>query len=89
MAQTTPLQESFSSGEISPLMYMRSDSDQWRGATSQMTNFIAKPRGPAQSRDGFRFLGKVFAEDVEPAVNIFPRPVFLTITTPQVTVTNA
>ncbi len=56
MPQITPIQDSFSAGEISPRCYRRSDQEYWQRATQRLENFFASPRGPAKSRFGFRFL---------------------------------
>jgi hypothetical protein len=56
MPQVTPLQESFSGGELSPRAYMRSDTEYWPQSVQRLENFFAIARGPAKSRFGFRFL---------------------------------
>ena len=57
--KTTPIQESFSAGEVSPRLYGRVDSGGYREGLRLMTNFVASARGPAKSRQGFRYLGQV------------------------------
>ena len=83
MPRVTPLQESFSAGELSPRMWLRSDLPGYQEGCREMLNFIAKERGPARSRDGFRYLGSVQAF---PGVSVIVKTETLTITTPAVDV---
>ena len=70
MPAITPIQQSFSSGEITPEMYRRRALQVQRNqrpiaeGVSVLNNFITDPRGPVRSRVGFRYLGFVVAEDV-------------------------
>ena len=64
----TPLQESFSSGEISPKLYGRTGSPGYQSGVAVMENFIADARGPAIRRLGTAYIatinfnsGRVFA----------------------------
>lgn len=51
------IQKSFSSGEISPLAWLRDDVQAIAGsAVSKMRNVFADPHGPARSRQGFEFV---------------------------------
>jgi len=56
MPKVTPLQQSFSAGEISPLMLQRSDTEGHRQGLMKMTNMRADSRGPAVSRPGTGFV---------------------------------
>ncbi len=69
MPAITPIQQSFSSGEITPEMYRRRALQVQRNqrpiaeGVSVLNNFITDPRGPVRSRVGFRYLGLVVADD--------------------------
>ena len=80
---TTPLQESFSAGELSPRLYMRSDISGYQEGCRELLNFIAQSRGPARSRDGFRYLGRV---EAFPGVSVIATTARLQVTTPAVDV---
>lgn len=60
MGQLTPIQESFSAGEISPLMGQRSQTEGYQQGVAEMVNMFADSRGPAFSRAGSHYV----AEDV-------------------------
>ena len=79
----TPLQSSFSAGEVSPRLYMRADIGGYQEGCKEIVNFIAKSRGPLQSREGFRYLGSV---KPFPGVSVIVKTETLTITTPSVDV---
>ncbi len=83
MPRATPLQDSFSAGELSPRMWLRSDIPGYREGCRELVNFIAKERGPAASRDGFRYIGAVQAF---PGESVIVQTTGLTITTPTVNV---
>jgi hypothetical protein len=68
MPKVEPIQNSFSAGELSPLMRARSDQEIYRNGLSLMINMLPNSRGPAQRRPGSRFLasydgnnGRVFS----------------------------
>ena len=63
MAKVTPLQSSFSSGEIAPLLYGRVDANGYQSGAEVMENFIADSRGPARSRVGTQFIRKFTGND--------------------------
>ena len=79
----TPIQSSFSAGEVSPRLYMRADTGGYQQGCKTLINFIAKSCGPAQSRDGFRYIGGVQAF---PGESVIVQTARLTITTPTVDV---
>jgi len=59
----TPAQQSFSAGEISPLMYNRTDTEGYQQGVVRMENMFADSRGPAFSRGGSRYIGEYPAND--------------------------
>ena len=59
----TPIQTSFSAGEISPLMRQRSDTDGYREGVGEMTNMYPDSRGPSIARAGTRYLAEVPGND--------------------------
>ncbi len=83
MPAITPLQESFAAGEVSPRLYRRIDTGAFSQGASSMLNFIAGPRGPAKSRNGFRYLGGVAPF---PGVAVIVQTETIEITTPTVDV---
>ena len=62
--KTTPIQTSFSAGEITPLMYNRGDTEGYAQGVKQMLNMIPDSRGPARGRAGSRFITSVDGDDV-------------------------
>ena len=56
MPKLTPAQHSFSAGEISPLMYNRSDTEGYKQGVSQLLNMFPDSRGAAKSRGGSHFI---------------------------------
>jgi len=52
----TPLQESFSSGAITPKLYGRASSPGYQSGLAVMENFIADARGPAVRRSGTSYI---------------------------------
>ena len=57
-----PLQNTFTSGEVSPLVYERTDQDGIRSSLSKMRNCVSVPQGPGQNRDPFVFLNEIPGE---------------------------
>ncbi len=55
MPKAYPLQESFSAGELSPLMYARTSTDGYKAGALELTNTYADSRGPGLGRPGFRW----------------------------------
>lgn len=87
MPNVTPLQDSFNRGELTPKLWYRSDSEWYKDGVRTLTNFVPVARGAVKRRTGFRYLGRVALPDT--TVNVFPQTVQLTITTPDVDVTDA
>ncbi len=52
----TPLQSSFSSGEVSPLLSGRVESDGYQSGSEKLVNFIPDARGPAIRRRGLKYV---------------------------------
>ena len=55
MAKITPNQSSFSQGELSPLMYGRTDLELYAAGVKTMVNMVADSRGPAKWRGGMKY----------------------------------
>jgi len=55
----TPIINSFSSGELSPRLMGRTDSQKYNTGCEVMENFIALPHGGAKRRGGTRFINEV------------------------------
>ena len=55
----TAFQASFSTGEVAPAFYYRSDQAKWRGAVAQMRNFYLQVQGNVARRPGTEFIGIV------------------------------
>lgn len=52
MGKLRPIQQSFSNGEVTPLMHFRSDDEGYRSSCKTMRNFITTAHGPAKRRNG-------------------------------------
>lgn len=63
MPKFTPAQVSFSAGEISPLMYNRTDTEGYKQGLVSLTNMFADSRGPAFARGGSKFVSKDSGND--------------------------
>jgi len=63
MSKITPIQTSFSAGEISPLMYQRSDTEGYQAGVESMVNMFPDSRGPAVSRAGSKHEGQTAGDD--------------------------
>ena len=83
----TMLQDSFNRGEISPKLYLRSDSELYFDSVKTLQNFVPVSRGAVRRRFGFRYLGRVALTDT--TTKVLPRLVRIEITTPSVSVTSA
>lgn len=59
MADTRPIFASFSTGEVSPLLYGRVDFAKYHSAAQVLYNMYPRPQGPASSRAGTRFVAEV------------------------------
>lgn len=55
MPKLTPIQESFSAGELSPRMISRISAKGYREGAQRMENMISLAQGPAKRRPGLRF----------------------------------
>ena len=54
MARSSPAQQNFNAGELSPLFDGRVDMAKYGNGCTRMRNFIPLPQGPARRRPGFR-----------------------------------
>jgi len=54
-----PEQNKFMAGEVSPLIYGRTEIEARKAGVKVMENFISRPQGPAWRRPGFKFLDTV------------------------------
>lgn len=62
------LKRSLTSGELSPLMYGRTDLDSYKKGCKEATNVYIKPQGPMMRRPGTQFLADMsalFSEDID------------------------
>ncbi len=57
MPRVRPLLTAFSSGELSPLMFGRVNTDQYRSGCKELKNMLPDRRGGAYTRPAFRFAG--------------------------------
>ena len=63
MTKQTIIQQSFSAGEVSPLLHGRYDSEGYSQGCKTLENMFSDPRGPAVSRDGFRHIARIAGND--------------------------
>lgn len=56
MPQVYSLQTNFNAGELSPLMYGRTDFDKYAGGCSTLKNFVVMPQGGIRRRGGSRYI---------------------------------
>ena len=63
MARLAPIQNSFAAGELSPLMYGRSDLEGYQQGLAELRNMYANTRGPAVRRPGFRHVMRAAGND--------------------------
>jgi len=59
VARTSPAQQNFNAGELSPLFDGRVDMAKYGNGCSRMRNFVPLPQGPAVRRPGFRHVSPV------------------------------
>lgn len=59
MPKVSPIQGSFNGGEISPLLYGRTDFDQYKTAVRTCTNMVPMVQGPVTRRPGTYFAAEV------------------------------
>ena len=52
-------QINFAAGELSPLLYYRSDIAARAAGVKELFNMIALPHGPAKARTGFEYMGQI------------------------------
>ncbi len=71
MPKLTPAQHSFSAGEISPLMYNRSDTEGYQQGVKRLRNMFPDSRGAARARSGSHFISDFQGNDAR----IFAIPV--------------
>jgi hypothetical protein len=73
--RANPIQPSFVSGEVSPMMYGRVDTQKYASGCAKLKNFIVKPQGPVKRRPGteyYRNSGEVnFPSRLVPMNNTF------------------
>ena len=59
MARSSPAQQNFNAGELSPLFDGRVDMAKYGNGCTRMRNFIPLPQGPARRRPGTRYVAPV------------------------------
>lgn len=60
----TPVQNSFTSGEISPRLQARFDMDAYYSGAAKLLNFVCTPHGPLIRRQGTTFIAQAKTNDV-------------------------
>lgn len=60
----TPVQNSFTSGEISPRLQARFDMDAYYTGAAKLVNFVCTPHGPIIRRQGTTFIAQAKTTDV-------------------------
>ena len=63
MAVSNPLICNFNAGELSPLLYGRSDLDKYKNGCKLLENFIPLPYGPAKRREGTEYIGEILGTE--------------------------
>lgn len=71
MPKTHPNQQSFSQGELSPLMYGRTDLELYGAGVKKLLNMYADSRGPARAREGMKLITQF--SDTNARVEVIPR----------------
>ena len=59
MARSSPAQQNFNAGELSPLFDGRVDMAKYGNGCTRMRNFIPLPQGPVRRRPGFRYVAPI------------------------------
>jgi len=59
MPKVSPLQSNFNTGEVSPLLYGRTDAERYKAALGTMLNYVATLQGAAIRRSGTKFVDTV------------------------------
>ena len=72
MAKLYPIQQSFSSGQVSPFIAARSDLDVYKEGLQTVQNFVPDARGPLRMRTGTRYLARVPGLTGHYTCNILP-----------------
>ena len=57
--KVSPVKSSFNTGEVSPLLYGRTDIAKYQNGCFELTNFIPTVQGPARRRPGTRYVEDV------------------------------
>lgn len=57
--KVSPVKSSFNTGEVSPLLYGRTDIAKYQNGCFQLTNFIPTVQGPARRRPGTRYVADI------------------------------
>lgn len=63
MAKASPLIRSFNGGEVSNLIYSRTDLEKYPASARRLYNAVAAPQGPAICRSGTLFVGEAYSHD--------------------------
>lgn len=59
MSELQPLQTNFTSGEVSPYMWARTELQQYANSARQITNFVVRPQGGLLKRSGTIYVAQV------------------------------
>lgn len=70
MTRINPIFNSFSSGELSPRLYARADTDRYKSGVKRLTNFIPLPHGPVVKRAGTGYVAH--ARNANTAARLIP-----------------
>lgn len=62
--RTTPVQPSFTAGELSPRLHARIDLDSYYDGAAKLDNFFCLPQGPILRRGGTTFISQAGSTDV-------------------------
>ncbi len=68
MARATPILTNFTGGELSPLLFGRSDLKRYYNSLALCENFICLPQGPVDRRGGTRFIAAAKHSDRDHAM---------------------
>ena len=63
MPRLTPVQTSFTAGEISPRLQARFDLDAYYNGAAKLVNFVCLPHGPIIKRQGTTFIAEAGSKD--------------------------
>jgi len=59
MASQNNIKQNFTAGEVSDLMYSRSDFERYKNGCREVTNMLVKTQGPATRRSGFQYIASL------------------------------